>query len=166
MDDGGDELHLLLIALGQLFGQHVAVFRKLQAGQPALGRLGSGAAAHAPQFAEIDQLLKDLVFGINSPFLGHIAHTHPISIQRLAVPEDVALVLVHDAEDHADGGGFPRPVGADKAENPRFVHGKADGIHRFFRSKRFADMTHGQAHVCVPPSIRVPLLYRITGGFV
>ena len=74
------------------------------------------------------------------PFLRHIAEAHGTPVQGAAVPGDLALVPVRYPENHPDGGGLSRAVGADQTENARFGHREAQVVHRFFVAEGFADV--------------------------
>ena len=162
VQDGRDQLDLLLVALGELFGEIAAVFGDPEPLEPAVGRRRRLPRGHAAQLAEIHELLVHFDLGIDSPFLRHIAKADRIPAKRPAVPGDVPLVPGQHPQNHADGGGFSSPIGTDQAENAGLVDRKTDGIDRFAFSKRLAHALYGQSHGL--PSLLRRLTSSIPGG--
>lgn len=82
VQDGRDQLDLLLVALGELFSEIAAVFGDPEPLEPAVGRRRRLPRGHAAQLAEIHELLVHLDLGIDSPFLRHIAKADRIPAKR------------------------------------------------------------------------------------
>ena len=73
VEQGSDELNLLLHALGELFGLFGDGFGDLHALAPDVGALAGGVGVEAVQLAEEDELIHDLHLLVEAAFLGQVA---------------------------------------------------------------------------------------------
>ena len=116
MGQGGDELDLLLVALGEGVQPFVSVLRHTQSFQPGIHAAGGILAAHAFQFGKVYQLFYDGLFGVKSPFLGEVTDAHLGVINGLSIQQYPAAVCRENVHQNADGGGFARAVSAQNAK--------------------------------------------------
>ena len=152
VDHGGDQLHLLLIALGQLVGVLRGVLRHAQPIHPFRGGGARVGLSHAAQHGEIHQLLGDRDFHVNTALLRHVAEGERVARDAAAVPRRFALVGGQQTQHHADGGGFASAVGADQAERARRGHFKAQMIHGAHVAVGFGEVPYLQTHGHTPLS--------------
>ena len=120
MEDRRDELDLLLVALAELLGAAVREVRDR-------GTVSSQCRAWAPgpvtrqaiERGEVDQLLEDRHPRVQATLLREVAPRATRQLgRRGAVPADLALVGVQDAQADAHRRGLARAVGAEEAEDP------------------------------------------------
>ena len=118
VEDRGDELDLLLVALRELLGSPVRVFGDAEADQPAHGLAAGAIARCAVQLGEVDELVEDRQPRVEPALLGQVA---PRAAGQLvagrAVPAHLAGVGLEDAEADPHGGGLAGAVGAEEAED-------------------------------------------------
>ena len=107
VQDRGDELDLLLVALGQLLRAAVGVIRDAEAGQPG-GRLACRALGRdAVQRREVDELVEDRHPRVQPALLGEVAPRPPRQVgdvgwpsQRISpasarrIPRQIRIVVV------------------------------------------------------------------------
>ncbi len=119
MEDRGDELDLLLVALAQLLGAPVGVVGDAEPGEP-VQRLAAGRRRRlAVQRGEVDELVQDRHPRVQAALLGQVAPGPARQLVRQrAVPANLARVGLEDAEADAHRRRLARPVGAEEAEDP------------------------------------------------
>src|SRR5579863_5940844 len=127
VEQAGDELNLLLHALGELFGfllQRVVAFETTGPFGCAPTRFGGFEAVQA---AEEDELLEDLHLLVKATLFGQVADAVEAgAVEGLAEEIDAAGVGNGDAHHHANGAGFAGAVGAKEAEHLAGFNGQAE----------------------------------------
>ena len=119
VEDRGDELDLLLVALRQLLGAPVRRIRGCGSGPAsACASLRARSRRRAVQRGEVDELVEDRHPRIQPALLGEVA---PRPAGQLgagrAVPADLAGVRLEDAETDPHRGRLAGAVGAEEAED-------------------------------------------------
>ena len=123
----GDELDLLLHALGELFGLLVDGLGDLHALAPVVGTLAAVGGVEAVKLAEEDELVEDLHLLVEAALLGQIADAvEQLAREGLAEEADGAGVGHGDADHHADGAGLAGAVGAEQAEHGAGFDGEGE----------------------------------------
>mgnify|MGYP000471954893 CR=1 FL=1 len=97
---------------------------------------------------EVGQLLADLHLGVQAPFLGHVADAAAgVGVEGGAPPGHRAGVGGEHAHDDAHGGGLPRAVGADEADELIVSHGQGEGVEGLDAPESFGQMTDFQHEI-------------------
>jgi len=131
VQQGRNELHLLLHAFGQLLGLEVGPAGGVEPVEPVIGARRGVGLREPLQGAQVHQLLFDAQALVEAPFLGEVAHALLApGAHRPAVVVDRARVRHHDVGNHADRGGFSRPVGAQQPQDATGMRLKRDVINR------------------------------------
>src|SRR5271166_1710691 len=118
MEQGGNELNLLLHSFGELFGSLGQGVGNLHATGPGEGPLFGFIAGQSVQLAEEDELVEDLHLLVKPALLGQV--TNPLEVlarKRLVKESDASRVRDSNAHHHANGAGFARSVGSEQAEH-------------------------------------------------
>ena len=116
MDDGGDELHLLGHALGELLDLLVAPLPEVETLEPLPHLLKGIIACHAAQTGEVDDVVLDLHFLIQATFLGEVADVMDVVVGHgTAMHQHLTAVGMGDTIDDADKTGLTRTIGTKKA---------------------------------------------------
>ena len=129
MEDGGDVLHLLLIALGKALGLAIGVLGDPKAREPferVAARLGAGDAV---QRSEVDQLIQHRHAQVEAALLGHVApgSTRPGG-DPAAVPGHRSGVGPEQAKDDPHRRRLARTVGSEEAEHLAFRNGECHPV--------------------------------------
>ena len=141
VEEGGDELDLLLHTLGEFLGFLGDGFGDLHALAPDVGALAGGGGVEAVQLAEKDELLHDLHLFVKAALFGEVADAvEEFAAKRLAEELDGAGVRDGDADHHADTGGLAGAVGAEEAEHTAGLNGEAEVCDGDLGVVGFADM--------------------------
>ncbi len=131
MEQRGDELNLLLHALGKLLGFHCESVGGFHASGPVDGAFAGGFGTEAMELAEEDKLIEDLHLFVEAALLGQIADAVEVAAREGRTEEiNAAGVGQGDAHHHADGAGFAGAVGAEETEHLAGLDGErevADG---------------------------------------
>ena len=134
MDDGRGQGQALLQAQGQGAGQVVAALLQVHQAQDLGDPLPEPVGGQAVDPAEEVQVFLGGQVLIEGEALGHVAD---VLFDPVVFPDDVeaahpALAAggQQQAVQHADGGGFARAVGPQKAEDLPPLHLEADVVHR------------------------------------
>ena len=93
MEDRGDELDLLLVALRELLRASVLVLGDAEARQPLAAAPGGFLARDGVERGEEDELLEDLHAGVEAALLGQVAPGAPSGRPSVGVPSQVAVPL-------------------------------------------------------------------------
>ena len=126
MQERGDELNLLLHALGKLFGLFRQGVGDLHAFSPLSGALARFLRRDPVQLAKEDQLVDDLHLLVEAALLGQVADAlQALAVKGLLEEADASRVGNGDAHHHANGAGFARSVGAEQAEDLARLDGQA-----------------------------------------
>jgi hypothetical protein len=141
VEEGGDELDLLLHALGEVFGALVDGLSDLEAVAPDVGALAGGGGVEAVKLAEEDELVHDLHLLVKAALFGEVADAlEAVAAKGLAEELDGAGVRHGDADHHADGGGLTGAVGAEEAEHGSGLDGEAHVVDGDFSVVDLADV--------------------------
>ena len=118
VDDGDDELHLLLHALGELFELLAPPRHDPELLEPRLDAAFGFAVAEPFELGQVDGLLADLHLLIKAALFGQVADVVDVFGARgVAVEAHLARVGRRDAVDDADEGRLAGPVGTEQAED-------------------------------------------------
>ena len=118
MDDGRDELDLLLVALAQLIGPAAGRRRDAQPLQPLVGRVDGVVALDAVQAGEEDELVEHGHLRIQAALLRQVTPGAARELgRRSPVPGGRALVRPEEIQDDPDRGRLARAVRAEEAED-------------------------------------------------
>ena len=124
MKQRGDELNLLLHALGKLLRLLVQRVGNLHAHGPRRGTLARLLRRQPMQLAEEDQLVDDLHFLVEAAFLGKVADAlQALALEGFSKETDPSRVGNRDAHHHPNGAGLPGPVGTEQAEHLTGIDG-------------------------------------------
>ena len=100
VEDGGEELDFLLVALAELFDGAVAVFGDVELLEPVVEFLEDGGFLGAAELGEKEQLVLNLHLGIEAAFFREVAEAAAGEIgYGGAIPGDGAGILANDVED-------------------------------------------------------------------
>ena len=147
MEDRGDELDLLLVALAELLGPPVGVVGDPEAGQPVARPTGGLGARQAVERADEDELVEHLHARVQPAFLGQVAPGPARHRPRgHAVPGRRALVGVDDVEDDPHRRRLPCAVGPEEAEHLPGLRDEADAVERLHRAEALADRVDDERH--------------------
>src|SRR5215203_387240 len=131
VENGADELHLLLHALRQLLDLGFGPLGELHPLQPALDVGPELGPLEAADLAEEEELVHHRHPAVEPALLGQVADPPQILRRpRMAEDRDLARVLGRDVHDHADGRRLARPVGPQQAEDAPRRHRHRDVVHR------------------------------------
>ena len=126
MQQGGDELDLLLHALGELFGLLGDGLGDLQALAPGVRAAGGSRGVEAVELAEEDELVDDLHLLVEAALFGEVADAlEVVAGEGLVEEADGAGVGDGDADHHADGAGLAGAVGTEQTEHGAGLDGEA-----------------------------------------
>src|ERR1035437_8032520 len=118
VEQRGNELDLLLHALGELFSLFLECICDLHAPGPGACALFSFPGAEPMQLAEEDKLVDDLHFFIEAALFGQVADLlQALPLKGLVKEVDAARVGQCDAHHHANGTGFAGSVRPQQAEH-------------------------------------------------
>ena len=125
VQNGRDELHLLLVAARQLFDLVASALDEVEALEPLAGSEARLVAAQSLQAAEEVQRAANGHVPVQTALLRHVAEL--VLPGRVAVHPnlDRARVRERDAHDHADQAGLARAVAAE--ERPNLARPRAQG---------------------------------------
>ena len=127
MEQRGDELNLLLHALGEFLRFLIERVGDFHARGPVDGALAGVFSGHAVQLAEEDELVEDLHLFVEAALLGQIADAvETRAVEGLFEEIDAPGVGHGDAHHHADGAGFAGAVGAEEAKHLAGIDGKTE----------------------------------------
>ena len=140
MDDGGDELHFLGHALRELFHLLVFPLQEVETLQPFI-HTGLGIVfRHAAQTGQIDNLVLDLHFLVQTAFFGQIAYFHDVAVgHRTSVEQHLAAVGVGDAVDDSYQRCLAGAVGAQQSVDAAVINRDGYVIHAPVLSVLLAD---------------------------
>ena len=114
MHHSGDELHLLLHALGEFFEAFVPPIGNVEFLKPRLQAAFGFVGGETFELSEVDGLLADFHFLVESAFFGEVADAcHIVLRERMSVEGDGAAVGGGDVVDDADEGGLAGAVVAE-----------------------------------------------------
>ena len=112
MDDGGDELNLLLHALAQGLELLVAPLAQVKPLEPLLHLVGGRGLVHTLEPGQIHYLVAHLHLLVQAALFGQIADVHHVIVgDGTAVELHRATVLVGDAVDDAYQRGLASTIG-------------------------------------------------------
>ena len=127
VEDGDDELHLLLHTLGEFFEFLVPPGHNLKLVEPIREAFFSLGGSEPFEAGQVDGLLAHFHFLVQPTLFGQIANArHVLGRKGMAVEDDFAAVGGCDTIDDADEGGLARTVGAEQSENFSARHLDAD----------------------------------------
>src|SRR5438477_2828141 len=127
VEEGGDELDLLLHALGELFGFLGDGVGDLHALAPDVGAFAGGGGVEAVQLAQEDELVHDFHLLVEAAFFREVADAvEELSVEWPAEEIDGAGVRHGNSDHHPDAGGLAGAVGAEKAEHAAWFNGEAE----------------------------------------
>ena len=151
LEDRGDELDLLLVALREGLGPTVCVVADAEASEP-LERVAAGPPArHAVERGEEDELIEDEHPRVEPSFLGHVAPGLPRPIAgRASGPGDGPGVRLQEAEDDAHRGRLAGAVGAEEPEHLAGSDRECDAIERLHIAESLPKVDDLQAHAVTP----------------
>ncbi|MNI49391.1 hypothetical protein D3C73_1040000 [compost metagenome] len=157
MDNGGDEAHFLLIALGELFDLLVVILRHFKAVQPVAQTLVRIGSCHPAQPGQIDDLVADLYLRIQSAFLGQIAHQMlQLIAERLAVVQNPPFIRIDQAQHHSHCRRFAGSVGSQQSINFALLHLQVNSVYSCFIAVLLHYLFQLQSfHVLLVPSLLV-----------
>src|ERR1051325_10809726 len=155
VQEGADELDLLLVALREFLDFGVFLLPELEPLQPLSDFLVDRRPPPPLDLRKKLQMLDDLHLLVEPTLLGQV----PDPVTRVAAarpprPLDDARVGQKDAGDHADGGGLPRPIPPEQPGDGPPPHGEGDPIHRPHGTKRLDYVPTRQNHGHAPPPRR------------
>jgi len=123
MQNGGEKLDFLLIALGEGFDLRVAILGDLKALGPFVQVLASNSHPYPMQTRQEEQLFFYLYLWVQSPLFWQIA---PVAARHFAyicaIPGDATTIRTKNVKNHAHGGGFSRTVSSQEAKDRAFSH--------------------------------------------
>ena len=129
MEHGDDELHFLLHAFGEFFEFFVPPGHDAKFVEPHLEAVFCLCTAEAFELCEIDGLLADFHFFVESALFGKIADAHHVLRSELVtVKGHFSAVGCGDAVDDSDEGGFSCAVGTEESEDFAARHVDADVV--------------------------------------
>ena len=174
-EQGRHELDLLLVPLRELIGElrllplsperrngsfpvpgergglvRIQVFLDFEAFGKRTDALLGFLLLDAAESREIEELIHQRVFRIESALLGEVADVAAVGGERSAVPKDLASVLCEHAEHHADGGRFPRPVRSEQRVDAGTLHREAEVFEYDLVSVFFMQMGYLETHDTTP----------------
>ena len=133
VDEGDDDAHLLLHAGGEVGHLHLGELVDAEPFEEGLLACRGGVGGHAVELAEEvvevvgrEEVLEFQLAGEEGN-LG--AHLLGLADDAAAVDPGVAPVGTDEGGEHAQGGGFARPVGAEEAEYLAAVGGHGQVVH-------------------------------------
>ena len=148
--DRGDELDLLLIALGELLDLPVAVLGHAEPLEPILHLGGRRALRHAVQRGEEAQHIDHLHAHVEAALLREVApRAARQAVVRATLPGDAPRIGAQDVEDDAHAGGLARAIGAEQPKDAPRLDGEAHPVEGAHRPERLADGVDHQAHGCL-----------------
>ena len=151
MQDRGDELDLLLVALGELLGTPVGHLGDAEPLQPAERRLARLVRWLAVERGEVDELVEHAHPRIEPALLGQIPPGAPRDLGHgLAVPADLAVVGVEDAEADPHRGGLAGAVRAEEPEDLAARHAERQPVERERGGEPLRDVIDLEAHEAIP----------------
>ncbi len=128
-DEGGGELHPLLVAQRQLLDGVLAALGQTEPLGPLLGGVGGGGCVEPVQAGEVGELLADLHLRVEPALLRHVADPPPrVVVQRTAPPADLPGVGPHQAHGDPHRGRLAGPVGPAEAEHRPRRDGEAHAV--------------------------------------
>src|SRR6185436_8766918 len=146
VEDGADELHLLLHAFGELLDLGLAPGGELDPLEPFLDAGEELAPLEAADLAEEDEVLGDSHLPVEAALLREIAD--PPQVLRLAWPaeeEDLTGIGRGDVHDQADRAGLAGAVRAEQPEDAPLRHTQRDPVHRHELSVALPDVAQLEA---------------------
>ena len=128
MQDRGDELDLLLVALAELLGAPVGVFRDAEALEPVMGVPGR-SAGQAVQRGEVDELLDDRRARIQPALLGQVAERPSGQVGgRRPSQRTSPAIGAQDVQANPHRGRLPCAVRAEETEDPTARHAEREVV--------------------------------------
>src|SRR6476646_23284 len=152
----GDELDLLLHALGKLFHFFQQPGVDLQSLAPLHGLLFGGPGGHAVEFSQEHKLVQDLHLLVQSAFFRQVADlVQALALERLAKKVDLAGIRHGNADHHADGAGLYRSVRPQQPKNPAMLTAEGKIVDRHKLVIRLADFSefNGLHEKRIPPAM-------------
>ena len=147
MEDRGDELDLLLVALGELLRAAIGVLGDTEAGQPVADLLLCRLARHAVEAGEEDELVEDLHPRVEAALLGEVPERAAGQLGRgPALPGHRPGVGAEDVEGDPHRRRLAGPVGAEEAEDLARVDGEADPVEGPDLPERLLEVGDDEAH--------------------
>jgi hypothetical protein len=141
VQEGGHELHLLLIAFGELFEPRVGQRGELQPREPVQRVLADLCWPPPFDLGEEEELFEDLHLFVKASLLRQVTDPVPRRRAGLAAEElDPPAIGQEDSIDHPQGGGFPRSVAAEQPANPSRPHGERGAVDGARRAEDLCDV--------------------------
>jgi hypothetical protein len=129
MQQGRDELDLLLHSLGELFSLFADGVGDPEALAPVVGALAGGGRAETVELPQEDELVHHLHLLIETALLGQVADAMEVLAgEGLAEETDGAGIGHRNADHHTDGGGFAGAIGAEETEHGAGFDVEADVV--------------------------------------
>lgn len=140
VDDGGDELNLLLHTLTEFFDLLVPLATEVEFIEPFLSGGGGFGLIHSLEAGKVKQVLTDVHFLVQAALFGQVADLGGvITTEGFAVKEYLATVGSGDGGDHTDQARLAGAVGAKQAEDGVGWHGEGHIVDGDFFAISFAD---------------------------
>src|SRR5690606_1340718 len=129
-EHGGDELHLLLVALREILDARLAAVVEREAPQVVIHAPLHGLRGEAADLEEEVQQVDDLHLLVEATLLGQVADdAAEVLANAFAGVADLAAVGPEHIHHHADCSGLPGTVAADQAEDLTGPDTEADIVH-------------------------------------
>ena len=147
VQDRGDELDLLLIALAELFGTPVRQIRDPEPLEPGEGVRAGLPGPLAVERGEVDELIDDGEARVEAALFREITERAPREVgRRDAIPADLAFVRAQDPEADPHGRRLARAVRAKEAEDPALGHAEGEPIERHGPPEPLRDAVDLEGH--------------------
>ena len=128
------KLRPLLVAVRELLQLRGRPVAQIEPVEPLGGSRTRLVAAHPVQAPEVGELLADRHPRIEAALLRHVAEAQPLlQSDRPSVPEHLAAVGYHQAEDRAHRRRLPGAVRPEEAEHPTALDGERARVERLNR---------------------------------
>ena len=162
--DRGEELDLLLVALGQLLGAPVGEVGNVEPGKPGAAFVGSHVRRDPLQAREEDQLIEHGHLGVEATLLRQVAPrlSRQLAMVR-AVQADRAGIGAQDAKRDAHRGGLAGAVRAEESEDMPLGHFEGQPGKGGDRAESLLEPVDGQRHGAREHSPGVPGLPSAEG---
>src|SRR5437899_101669 len=123
----------------------------------ATARSGSPLRRHAVDADEEVEVLVDGEVVVERELLRHVADLLPHALRAeradLARKPHLALARLHQAAEHLDGRGLPRPVGAEQAVDLAVAHLEVDALDRDELAERLAQAARADGDRLAGPRV-------------
>jgi hypothetical protein len=151
VQDAGDELDLLLHALGEFFALLAVAVGQGDAFEPVANFAFEACAVKALEAADVGQEVPHFHLLVQAALFGEVADAVlAFDGGLLAQDFDAAAVWEDDRHDHADGRGLARAVGADEADQGALGDGEVKVDHGELGAEALVDFgeADGVGHRC------------------